>query len=402
MSRTQVAAACLLCACLGYVAGVADSGAEATPPPEAWESLSLFSEVYSNVQSRWYQEPDQQALVAGAINGMMGSLDNFSRFLPAEQFSSFQDSTDGEYVGVGIQVQTSESGQVVIGRVLPGGPALDAGVQDGDRIVGIDEHDVSESDLRDVVALLRGERGQPVLLTVERAAEDDPQVVQRIEFTIVRDAIHTIAVNEELMDDGFGVVRVSVFSGGVSEDIRAAIDRLQTDAGGDLRGIVLDLRGNPGGLVSEAIGTINLFLDEGLIVSMSSRDPGESRRWTADRNSTRYRGPLVVLMDGGSASASELVAGAIQDHARGPIIGTQSFGKGSVQSIIPLTGGAGMRLTIALYYTPDGRSIHGEGITPDINVSPGSAELPESEGAVADPVLRAGISYLRTLDANGR
>jgi len=414
MARPQLAVT-LVCSMLAFAAGTQLPDAQAEPTSNPWLGLDVFSEVYSHIQARYYQEPDQTAVIRGAIAGMVGTLDEYSRYLPPEAFESFTDSTEGEFVGVGVQLGGSPGGGAVIQRVLDGGPAQDAGLQAGDLLVQVNDVRVDDMDLREIVEQLRGERGQPVDLTVLRstaatpdegvsgsapsddvvAAEGSSDATTELQFTVIRDVVQTIAVEERLLTETVGTVRVNMFSRGVSEDIRAAIDRLQSESDGDLRGLVLDLRGNPGGLVTEAINTSDLFLDEGEIVSTSGRDGSQEQSWSAERGSTRYRGPLVVLMDQGSASASEIVAGALQDHGRAVVVGTQSYGKGSVQSVIPLADGSGLRLTIALYFTPHGRSIHGDGITPDIAVT-----VNETDGATDgfDAFERAAVAVLRTHD----
>lgn len=405
MARPQLAVT-LACSLAAFVAGTQVPMAQAESTSNPWVGLDVFSEVYSHIQSRFYREPDQTAAIRGAINGMVGTLDEYSRYLPPEAFESFTDSTEGEFVGVGIQLGGPPEGGAVIQRVIEGGPAFDAGLLAGDVLVRINEVVVEQMHLREIVEQLRGERGQPVDLVIRRSGQDagPAQTAEgsseaagtELSFTVIRDVVQTIAVEEHLLTDTVGSVRVNMFSRGVSEDIRAAIDRLQSESNGDLRGLILDLRGNPGGLVTEAINTSDLFLDEGVIVSTSGRDESQQQTWSAERGNTRFRGPLTVLMDHGSASASEIVAGALQDHARAVIVGTQSYGKGSVQSIIPLADGSGLRLTIALYFTPDGRSIHGDGITPDIQVVEGAGN--DADDGL-DAFERAAVSILRTHDA---
>lgn len=346
-------------------------------PAQMWGSLGLFAEVYTQIQSHYVEPVDDTVLVESAIRGMVGALDQHSRFLSADELRQMQNDTRGEYVGIGIELTPREDG-VYIGRVFEGGPAADGGVHADDRVMTVDGEDVSSKTVDEISALLRGERGEAVLLGVQRMAQDGTATL--VSLPLVRDMVHLRAVNESMPVPGYGVVSVSSFQSSVGEDVRAAIDRLQAQHGAELDGLILDLRNNPGGLLNQAISVADAFMSEGLIVSTAGRNPDERDTWSASRSSTRYRGPLVVLVNGGSASASEVVAGALQDSGRAQVVGTQSYGKGSVQSIIELPGGAGLKLTVSLYYTPSGRSIHEQGITPDV-VVPIPDETDTSDGS---------------------
>ena len=391
----------------GFGTGVATTSLQADEAPAAmWGSLGLFAEVYTQIQSHYVEPVEDAVLVESAIRGMVGALDQHSRFLSADELRQMQNDTRGEYVGIGIELTPREDG-VYIGRVFDGGPAADGGVRPDDRVMTVDGADVSSMTVEEISALLRGERGEALLLGVQRMVDDG--ATSQISLPLVRDVVHLRAVTETMPVPGYGVVAVSSFQSSVGEDVRAAIDRLQAQHGEELEGLVLDLRNNPGGLLNQAISVADAFMSEGLIVSTAGRDPEERDTWSASRSSTRYRGPLVVLVNGGSASASEVVAGALQDSGRAQVVGTQSYGKGSVQSIIELPGGAGLKLTVSLYYTPSGRSIHGEGITPDVvvpqpddsGVSDGSgASVTEAEPGslaerIADIQVRTAIELLQ-------
>lgn len=339
-------------------------------PSTAYDHLSLFARVFAEVQNRYVDDVDEERLVHAALRGLVGELDPHSRFLDAVEYANMRSDTRGEYVGVGMEVRQTEEG-VRVGTVFEGGPAFDAGLLTDDLILAIDDEEAGGFTTDDVVRRLRGERGQGVQLRVGRGAE-----TERSEFTfsLVRDVIRMTAVTAEMPVPGYGVVRVRSFQTNIATDVRAAIDRLQSEFGSDLKGLILDLRDDPGGLLSEAISLSDTFLTSGEIVSTRGRGAARSDAWTASRSNTRYRGPMVVLVNQGSASASEIVAGALQDHGRAVIVGTRTFGKGSVQSIIDLPGGNGLKLTTSLYYTPSGRSIQNEGIVPDLIVEAGTVD----------------------------
>jgi carboxyl-terminal processing protease len=365
----------------GFGAGVATNSLQADEaPPEMWGSLGLFAEVYTQIQSHYVEPVEDAVLVEAAIRGMVGTLDQHSRFLSVDELLQMQNDTRGEYVGIGIELTPREDG-VYVGRVFEGGPAADAGVQADDRVLTVDGEDVSAMTVDEISSRLRGERGQALVLGVQRVGDDGAAAL--VSIPLVRDVVHLRAVTETMPVPGYGVVSIASFQSSVGEDVRAAIDRLQAQHGRELDGLVLDLRNNPGGLLNQAISVADAFMSEGVIVSTAGRDPDERNVSSASRSSTRYRGPLIVLVNGGSASASEVVAGALQDSGRAQVVGTQSYGKGSVQSIIELPGGAGLKLTVSLYYTPDGRSIHGEGITPDVVVELSNDALASEGSGVA-------------------
>jgi carboxyl-terminal processing protease len=313
-----------------------------------------------------------------------------------------RDNTRGEYVGVGLMIRVIDDA-VVVTDVLDGGPSRDAGVQSEDRILAVDDVPTAGLDVSDVVEMLRGPRGERVILTIERRVEG-AEAPEQVTIPVIRDVVHTDAVTAEMPIDGIAHVRVRMFQSNTGGELRNALDRLQADFGAPLNGVVLDLRDNPGGLLSEAISVSDAFLSEGVIVSTGGRLDADETVSEATRGATRFRGPLTVLINGGSASASEIVAGALQDHARATLVGTQSYGKGSVQTIVDLQDGSGLKLTISRYYTPSGRSIDGAGITPDVEVSQ-MAPLPDDEPVVVDhadprvagiedPQLRAALELL--------
>ena len=361
---------------VGFTVGLIAAPESRADTAETYEALQRFADVLAHVQNHYVEDVDDEALIDGAIRGMLDQLDPHTVYMDPEQFAAMREDTSGEYVGVGMEISQEDAG-FVIGTVFEGGPAFGAGVQSGDILVEVDGASTAEWTTEDVIHNLRGERGEPVTITVERSVEE---VVSTIEFDLVRDRIQIDAVTEVLLGSGYGMVTIRSFQSNVGNEVRSAIDILESENGGELSGLILDLRGNPGGLLSEAISVSDAFLPSGAIVSTRGRWVDDDEEWNARRGNTRYTGPLVVLVNGSSASASEIVAGALQDNDRAVVIGTQTFGKGSVQSIIELDGGAGLKLTVSLYYTPDGRSIQNFGITPDLVVDASSIGPAVSEG----------------------
>jgi carboxyl-terminal processing protease len=386
----------------GYVAGSVESRVAFADTVSTYSDLAVFGEVLGLLQTRYVEPVDDQTLVHGAIRGMLEELDPHTVFLDPQQLRSMRDDTRGEYVGVGLMIRVIDDA-IVVTEVLNGGPSRDAGVRADDRIIAVDDVATTGLEVGDVVGMLRGPRGERVILTLERL---EPGSEERVEITIpvIRDIVHTEAVLADMPIAGIAHVRVRMFQTNTGGELRSALDRLQADFGAPLEGVVLDLRDNPGGLLSEAISVSDAFLSEGTIVSTGGRLDADETVSEANRGSTRFHGPMTVLINGGSASASEIVAGALQDHGRATLVGTQSYGKGSVQTIIDLQDGSGLKLTISRYYTPSGRSIDGSGIAPDHEVSqmaPLSDDTTEAAPAVDprvasidDPQLRAALELL--------
>ena len=352
---------------------------------DTYRQLAIFGDIFERVRSNYVEEPVEKELIENAINGMLTSLDPHSSFLNADDAEDMRTQTRGEFGGLGIEV-TMEDELVKVITPMYGTPAEAAGVLAGDLIAEIDGEEVRGLTLQDAVEKMRGPVDTPIELGIIREGVD-----QLIDITIVRDIIKVHAVKFRAEGD-IGYLRVISFTEQTYDDLRDGIDKLTEDIGEDnLKGIVLDLRLNPGGLLDQAINISDAFLDQGLIVSTRGRDDRDSRRFSARRGDLLEGKPVVVLINGGSASASEIVAGALQDHRRATVVGTQSFGKGSVQTIIPLGEAGALRLTTALYYTPAGVSIQGKGITPDIEVQ---QTLPEELANRADDLAR-GESDLR-------
>jgi carboxyl-terminal processing protease len=296
---------------------------------------------------------------------MLASLDPHSGFMPPEMFKEMQIDTSGEFGGVGIEI-TVKDGILTIVSPIEDTPAYRAGLEAGDQILKIEEKFTKDMGIMEAVKMMRGPKGSKVSITIMRDSFDKPR-----EFILVRELIKIRSIKARTLEDGFGYVRVTQFQERTADDLQAALERLRKENGGSLSGLVLDMRNNPGGLLDQAVKVSDAFLESGLIVYTEGREEGSQMKFIAHQKGTEPLYPLVVLINGGSASAAEIVAGALQDHRRGVVMGTQSFGKGSVQTIIPLGDNSGLRLTTARYFTPNGTSIQAKGITPNIVVHPG-------------------------------
>jgi carboxyl-terminal processing protease len=328
-----------------------------------YERLDLFGDIFERIRANYVEDVDEAALIEAAINGMLTSLDPHSSYLPPNDFSDMQVQTRGEFGGLGIEV-TQEDGFVRVITPMDDTPAMEAGVEAGDFITHVDGEALLGLTLEQAVDLMRGPVGSEITITVVREGRDQP-----FDITIVRDRIRLTAVRARL-EGNTAIVRVSTFNDQTYPNLEEGLRGLISEIGGleNLNGVVLDLRNNPGGLLSQAIRVSDAFLEQGEIVSTRGRRPEDGERYNATPGDLITGLPMVVLVNGGSASASEIVAGALQDHRRAVVVGTNSFGKGSVQSIMPLAGNGAMRLTTSLYYTPSGRSIQALGIAPDILV----------------------------------
>ncbi|MEM9600778.1 MAG: S41 family peptidase [Pseudomonadota bacterium] len=330
---------------------------------DTFEQLDLFADVMARVRSDYVVEVEDGQLIEDAINGMLQSLDPHSSYVNADSFRDLQVQTSGRYVGVGMEV-TQEDGYVKVVAPIDGSPAAEAGIQSGDFITEIDGVTVLGLSLTEAVNTIRGKEGEPVTLTIARI-DEDPQ-----DITLVRREVNREVVRHEVKDD-IPYVRISQFNEKAAPGLKSAIEELQASFSGDLPGLILDLRTNPGGLLDQSIKVSSVFLDGGEVVSTRGRNGVDIESYEAEAGEMLDGVPLVVLIDEASASASEIVAGAVQDRGRGLVIGMTSFGKGSVQSLIPLRGGrdGALRLTTQRYYTPEGRSIQGTGIDPDLFIS---------------------------------
>jgi carboxyl-terminal processing protease len=340
------------------------SGASArAAAADTYRQLSLFGDVFERVRADYVEKPDDGKLIESAINGMLAGLDPHSSYMDAKSFRDMQVQTRGEFGGLGIEV-TMEDGLIKVVAPIDETPAAKAGVMANDIITHLDDEPVQGLTLNQAVEKMRGPVNTKIKLRIMRKGQDKP-----VEVSITRDVIRVRSVRSRTEGEDVGYVRITQFNEQTTEGLKRAISDITTQSGDKLRGFIVDLRNNPGGLLDQAISVSDTFLERGEIVSTRGRNAEETQRFNARSGDLTKTKPVIVLINGGSASASEIVAGALQDHRRATIIGTRSFGKGSVQTIIPLGSGNGaLRLTTARYFTPSGRSIQAKGITPDIEV----------------------------------
>ncbi len=374
----------IVVATLSTFAGIAVVGGAAAALPKKYSpyhKLNIFTRVLSYVENNYVENVDHDELIYGAIKGMLETLDPHTSFLKPDQYKEMKIDTQGEFGGVGIEVEMrpSQTGApdqprenvLTVMSAIEGTPAARAGLTTGDQILKIDETPTRNMRMDDAVQKMRGKKGTPVSLTVERPGQGgskpgwkDPRV-----FTLTREIIKIDNVVARSLEPGYGYVRLKQFSESSDRDLEAALDKLEKESpSGHLNGLVLDLRNNPGGLLDQAVRIADQFIESGLIVRTEGKDGRVIDEEKAHQRGTRTGFPMICLVNGGSASASEIVAGALQDHGRAAIMGTQTFGKGSVQTVIELDDGSALKLTIARYYTPSGRSIQEKGITPDVVV----------------------------------
>jgi len=344
----------------------ATATAPAPAPPAAsdlpLEDLRVFTEVFAKVKSDYVEDVGDKTLLENSIKGMINGLDPHSAYLDPEEYKTLQEGTTGEFGGLGIEVGI-EDGFVKVIAPIDDTPAQKAGVEAGDIIVKIDDTPTKGMSLNDAVEKMRGRPGSSIKLTIMRQGKDQP-----LEFNIVRDTIKVDSVKERTLDAGFGYLRISHFQQHTGEDLVRSIGKLQKDNANKLKGLVLDLRNNPGGVLNAAVEVCDAFMEKGKIVYTEGRVKDSQLEFSAKSGDLLNGAPIVVLVNGGSASASEIVAGALQDSQRAVIMGNQTFGKGSVQTILPMNNGAALKITTARYYTPSGRSIQAQGITPDITL----------------------------------
>ncbi len=350
---------------------VASARAQNSGNAETYRLLTLFGDVFDRVRAEYVEPVNDRDLVENAINGMLTGLDPHSNYMNAKAFRDMQVQTHGEFGGLGLEV-TQDNGFVKVISPIDDTPASRAGIKPGDLILELDGQTVQGLTLNDAVDRMRGPPNSKITLQIKRAGVDTPVVV-----SMTREIIKIEVVKDHLEGNDVAYIRLTGFNEQTDSGMRHAFDKLRAQAGGHLRGVVLDLRNNPGGLLDQAVAVSDDLIDHGEIVSTRARNPDDSQRWDAKDGDITDGLPLVVLINNGSASASEIVAGALQDHRRAILVGQRSFGKGSVQTVIPLPGNGAMRLTTARYYTPSGRSIQGLGITPDVPVKESRTDVPE-------------------------
>jgi carboxyl-terminal processing protease len=370
VKKVAVVSALLLVLTLSLGGGVASKSQDTSA---TYENLRLFTEVLSIVQSQYVDEVPPKDIIYNAIKGTLRGLDPHSSFLDPEMYREMQVETSGSFGGLGIEITLRDDILTVVAPI-EGTPAYRAGIQPGDRIVKIEGISTKDMQLTDAVKRMRGKPGSKITISVVREGWTEPK-----DFDITREQIRVQSVKSQELETGIEYIRLRQFQEQTAQDMEAALDKFSK--GGKVQGLVLDLRNNPGGLLTSAVEVSEKFLDAGkLVVYTEGRVRAQNMRFQANARRVYTDFPIVILVNQGSASASEIVAGALQDWGRGIVLGTQSFGKGSVQTIIPLSDGSGLRLTTAKYYTPKGRSIHGKGITPDIIV-----EGPKTTAAAATP-----------------
>ena len=358
---------------------------------KVYEQLNVFGEAFDRINEMYVEEVDVERLIQSAINGMLNSLDPHSGFLPPRSYEDMQIDTKGSFGGLGIEV-TQEEGFVKVVSPMDDTPAFRAGVQAGDYITHIDGEPILGLSLSEAVEKMRGPVGEKIVITIVRVSEDEP-----FDVTIVRDTIKLVAARVRY-EDNVVIMRVSTFNEQTIPNLKDGVKKVLQENNGmrNVNGFILDLRNNPGGLLSEAVSVSDLFLNEGEIVSTRGRTDSDMDRFTASKGDLAEGLPLIVLINGGAASASEIVAGALQDHSRAILVGTKTFGKGSVQTVVPLVGDVAMRLTTARYFTPSGRSIQAMGVSPDIIVE---QQPPVSKEDLEE--MKQGRERLKEIDLRG-
>jgi carboxyl-terminal processing protease len=363
----------------------ADPKATGGDKSELYQQLNLFGDVLERVRRDYVEPADEKTLIENAINGMLTALDPHSSYMNPKTYKDMQVQTKGEFGGLGIEV-TMENGVIKVVSPIDDTPASRAGIMPGDLIFALNGEPVQGLTLQEAVEKMRGKVGTPIKISIRRAGKDP------FDVSLTRETIKVKSVRYRLEGGDIGYIRVTSFTEQSTSGVLDAVEKLKKEAGSKLKGYILDLRNNPGGLLDQAIAMSDAFLDKGEIVSVKARKSEDVQRWNAKPGDVTGGLPIVVLVNGGSASASEIVAGALQDHKRAIILGTRTFGKGSVQTIMQVTGGGAIRLTTALYFTPSGRSIQKEGIKPDIDVEPAKIETLAPRASFREENLRRSIT----------
>ena len=372
-----------LCGSVFAEKGSGDVATETEALP--YEDLRTFTEIFGRIKRDYVEPVSDKKLLEDAVRGMLSGLDPHSAYLVAEEYQELKEGTSGQFGGLGIEV-TMENGFIKVVSPIDDTPAQKAGIKTGDLIIKLDDKPVKGMSLTDAVKMMRGEPGSKIVLTIVREGEEAP-----LKLTLTRDVIKVKSVKSRLLEKGYGYVRISSFQSGTGDALKEALAALKKENGGNLKGLVLDLRNNPGGVLNAAVEVSDAFLKSGLIVYTEGRIENSEMRFNAAPDDLIDGAPIVVLINGGSASASEIVAGALQDQKRAVIMGEKSFGKGSVQTILPTSNGAAVKLTTARYYTPSGRSIQAEGIEPDVTLA--RVKLEKLDKADFIPVKEADLSH---------
>jgi carboxyl-terminal processing protease len=378
------------------IAGRQSDEAQAPAPATLpWEEARLFAEVYERIKRDYVDEVDNHELMEKAVRGMVAALDPHSAFLDSEEFEEIRLSTMGSYPGVGIEVVAEDAGVKIL-RPIEGSPAEQAGMRSGDFIVRIDGVDVG-ADLAGAINRMRGPAGSTVRLSVRRSGHSE-----LLNFSLRRAKVEVRSVAQQDLEPGYGYVRITGFSETTADDVATAVERLKRDNSHGLKGLVIDLRNNPGGVLEASVAVADEFLDHGLIVSADGRTPDSRFRMDATPGDLIDGAPIVVLVNSGSASAAEILAGALKDHDRAELVGHKTYGKGSVQTVMPLSHGGALKLTTSRYFTPSGASIHEKGILPDVIID-APEEVPADLNAASpiplsarDPEVRLALAELKT------
>lgn len=389
--RLRSRALSLLCAGALLAGQGAAVTAKESESAYALDDLRTFADVFNQIRQGYVEEIDDATLLQYAIEGMLGGLDPHSVYLTSDAFDDLQTSTSGEFSGLGLEVGM-ENGLLRVIAPIDGSPAADAGVLPGDMILKLDNNPIKGMSLGDAVNKMRGPKGSEIELTIGRSGESKP-----LTLTLTRDVIKVASVRERWLEDGYAYVRISQFQKSTGDDVARGLARLQEEQ--PLKGVVLDLRNNPGGVLGASVDVAGLFMRGGEVVYTEGRLPNAAQSYSASEDDATNGVPLVVLINRGSASASEIVAGALQDHGRAIIMGTDSFGKGSVQTVMPISESRAVKLTTALYFTPSGRSIQAAGIVPDIRVDRARVTAIGEEGRISEADL---IGHLGNGDGEER
>lgn len=351
----------------------------------SWQGARLFSEVMERIKKEYVDPVSDEQLIESAIDGMVSDLDPHSVFLTSESYREVQINTTGNYAGIGVELNTQNNAIVVVAPI-DDSPAARAGIAAGDKIIMVDNVPVNSERIEDTLTQMRGEIGSPVLISVTRNSVDEV-----LNFELIRESINLKSVRGRLLEPGIGYIRVSQFSETTARDVTAQLIKLENANSGNLQGLVIDLRNNPGGVLDAAISVSDAFLENGVIVTADGRTDTSDFSFSAHPGDISEGAGIVVLVNAGSASASEIVAGALQDHGRALVLGEKTFGKGSVQTVLPLSDGQAVKLTTSRYFTPSGQSIHGSGIRPDMEIRPA-----DSADEQIDNQLQGAIDHLRS------